>query len=81
MSDGWLSQVGSQPSDSHPANAISFPDLFLLVVDVAGICGSGTPASESLKSLASGLSDAVGTLALCFPDVDVEVVGFTHERL
>ena len=56
-------------------------DLLLLVVDVSGICGGDEQDDGSLKSLAAGLAESVGTLTLCFPDIGVEVVGFSHEMV
>lgn len=51
------------------------------MVDVSGICGGDEQDSDSLKSLAAGLAESVSTLTLCFPDVGVEVIGFSHERV
>ncbi len=77
----WPTQV-RRPRDATLTTYPSFSaDLLLLVVDVAGICGPGSAEGDAVKGLASALADSVGTLGLCFPDVNVEVVGFTHDRL
>ncbi len=56
-------------------------DLLLVVLDLADVHSGDEESSATVESLSKSLSNAIGTMVLCFPDVSVEVIGFTDQRV